>query len=369
MLKKVARLMFSIVGAVLLSLVVTALREAEIIQLTQGGILTAAVYIAAGIAGAVLFYLIGPSFFRASRRLITEVLAGLNRVPASDMVFGSIGLIIGFVIAFLLSQPLFNLEIPIPGGSAIPVLLSIFLYLGMGFLGMNVAIKNRDDILQAFSRSRASVERNKPKNMRKISSGKTSNPKILDTSVIIDARIADIIASGFLDGPIIVPEFVLEELQHIADSADSLRRERGRRGLDALKDIQDNPEVEVVITTEKYEKVQEVDSKLLHLAKDIDGKLVTNDYNLNKVAEVQGLKVLNVNELANALKPVVIPGEEMSVDIIKEGKESNQGLGYLSDGTMIVVENGKKLIGKRAQVVVTSVLQTPAGKMIFVRPK
>jgi len=191
----------------------------------------------------------------------------------------------------------------------------------------------------------------------------------LDTSVIIDGRIADICKTGFVEGPLIIPQFVLEELQHIADSSDTLKRNRGRRGLDILNKIQKELDIEVIIYDKKIDDVEEVDSKLLKLAQMLKGKIITNDFNLNKVAEVQGIEVLNVNELANAVKPIVLPGEEMVVHVIKDGKEFNQGLAYLDDGTMIVVEGGKQYIGEKIDVIVTSVLQTSAGRMIFAKPK
>lgn len=195
------------------------------------------------------------------------------------------------------------------------------------------------------------------------------NLKILDTSVIIDGRIAEVCEAGFLDGVFLVPQFILQELQHIADSPDPLKRARGRRGLDILHRIQKMSHITVRITDEDFPKIREVDSKLVALARVHDAKVITNDFNLNKVAELQGVTVLNINELANALKPVVLPGESMKVFVIKEGKEYNQGVAYLDDGTMVVVENGRKLIGKNAEVTVTSVLQTTAGRMIFSKPK
>ena len=194
-------------------------------------------------------------------------------------------------------------------------------------------------------------------------------PKVLDTSVIIDGRIADICKTGFIEGKLVIPRFVLNELQHIADSSDDLKRVRGRRGLDILNIIQKELDIEVEITEKDFDDIPEVDSKLLKLAQVMNGKVVTNDYNLNKVAELQGVAVLNINELANAVKPVAIPGEEMVAQVVKEGKESNQGIAYLDDGTMIVVEGGKKHIGQTINVLVTSVLQTPAGRMIFGKPK
>jgi uncharacterized protein YacL len=191
--------------------------------------------------------------------------------------------------------------------------------------------------------------------------------KILDTSVIIDGRIADICETGFIDGTLVVPQFVLKELQLVADSADSLKRNRGRRGLDILQKIQKMAGIEVMISDLDFPEVREVDLKLIELARTLQGKIVTNDFNLNKVAQLRGVEVLNINELANSLKPVVLPGEIMKVFILKEGKEYNQGVAYLDDGTMVVVDNARKMISKTIDVVVTSVLQTTAGKMIFGR--
>ncbi len=191
--------------------------------------------------------------------------------------------------------------------------------------------------------------------------------KILDTSAIIDGRIADICATGFLEGPIIVPQFILHELQKVADSSDALKRQRGRRGLDVLERLRNDPDIEVTISEIDFPEIRNVDQKLLELAKRLNAKIITNDFNLNKLARVQGLKVLNINELANALKPVVLPGETMRVFILKEGKERDQGIAYLDDGTMVVVDNARKMIGRTIEITVTSVLQTTAGKMIFGR--
>lgn len=368
MVKKFFRLVFSLIGGVLFALVVFALREMDIIAFKAGDIVLTVVYAVAAITGVILFYVLSPKLMDGISKVIGDIAKDLSRIPASDIIFGSIGLIIGLIIAFLISQPLYNLNIPFVG-STLSVLLSIILYFGMGLLGITVATKNKADILQGINRGRNSGEKARSKIKEGLESEFNSKPKILDTSVIIDGRIADIAKTGFIDGPLVIPVFVLEELQHIADSPDGLRRERGRRGLDILKIIQKDLEIEVIITQQKYDDIHEVDSKLIKLTEDMKGKIVTNDYNLNKVAEVQGIEVLNVNELANAVKPVVIPGEEMNIDVIKEGKETNQGLAYLNDGTMIVVENGRRAIGKNIDVVVTSVLQTAAGKMIFARPK
>lgn len=200
-------------------------------------------------------------------------------------------------------------------------------------------------------------------------SGNTVCPKVLDTSVIIDGRVADLCETGFLEGTFLVPRFILEELQHIADSSDSLKRARGRRGLDILNKIQKMPGVDVRIIDEDFPHVKEVDAKLVVMAKKMNAKIITNDLNLNKVAELQGVRVLNINELCNALRPVVLPGETIRVFVLKEGKEASQGVAYLDDGTMIVVDNARRYIGKNVDVVVTSVLQTTAGRMIFTRLK
>lgn len=199
--------------------------------------------------------------------------------------------------------------------------------------------------------------------------GSTVCPKVLDTSVIIDGRVADLCETGFLEGTFLVPHFILDELQHIADSSDSLKRARGRRGLDILNKIQKMGDVDVRIIDEDFPHVKEVDAKLVVMAKKMNAKIVTNDLNLNKVAELQGVRVLNINELCNALRPVVLPGETIRVFVLKEGKEAGQGVAYLDDGTMIVVDNARRYIGKNVDVVVTSVLQTTAGRMIFTRLK
>lgn len=191
--------------------------------------------------------------------------------------------------------------------------------------------------------------------------------KILDTSVIIDGRIADICSTGFIEGPILIPKFVLAELQRVADSSDPLKRQRGRRGLDIVERLKTEPEANVVITETDFPEIKGVDQKLIELARRLNAKIITNDFNLNKMAKIQGIRVLNINELANALKPVVLPGETMRVFILKEGKERDQGVAYLDDGTMVVVDNARRMIGKTIEITVTSVLQTTAGKMIFGR--
>ncbi|MER2139996.1 MAG: PIN/TRAM domain-containing protein, partial [Priestia megaterium] len=237
-----------------------------------------------------------------------------------------------------------------------------------GYLGFQVGFKKRDELVNVFSMP-SRIGKKKGQEEEADNEESLKSLKILDTSVIIDGRIADICQTGFLDGTIVIPRFVLEELQHIADSSDVLKRNRGRRGLDILNRIQKELAMKVEIYEGDFEDIQEVDSKLVKLAKLTSGLVVTNDFNLNKVCELQNVGVLNINDLANAVKPIVLPGEEMNVLVIKDGKEHNQGIAYLDDGTMIVVEEGRNYIGKQIDVLVTSVLQTSAGRMIFAKPK
>lgn len=278
----------------------------------------------------------------------------LKKIPLKTLIGGFIGLILGLFFANFISNLFisnqFNQQqniLPIYG-----IIYGIF-----GYIGLRLGYKKGEEF---FLSGIKIFSKNIPKN---------GQAKILDTSVIIDGRISDITETGFVEGTIVIPQFVLNELQHIADSSDPVKRTRGKRGLEVLHHIQKQVNVDVRIVDRDYPNVKEVDSKLIELAKEVGGKIITNDSNLNKVAELQGIEVLNINELANALKPVVLPGEEINVKILKEGKEVGQGVAYLDDGTMIVVDNGKRLMGKNVDVVVTSVLQTPAGRMIFARLK
>lgn len=326
------------------------------------GTLTTLQELIISIIGAVvfgfMFFAMTPWLMRKGLNSATWVETELQKIPTTDILVGSIGLIIGLIIAYLIS----HLIIPIP---YVGTILSVIVYIFLGYLGVSIATKKTNDLI------------NLPNIFKKISSKDkdankvvyNSKPKILDTSVIIDGRIADVCKTGFVEGPLVIPEFVLEELRHIADSSDSLKRNRGRRGLDILNKIQKELDIEVQITDMDFDDVAEVDSKLVRLGQVVSGKIVTNDFNLNKVSELQGVPVLNINELANAVKPVVLPGEEMVVQVIKEGKEMGQGVAYLDDGTMIVVDGGKKHIGETMDVMVTSVLQTAAGRLIFAKPK
>jgi uncharacterized protein YacL len=288
----------------------------------------------------------------ASLTLLAE--GRLKKIPLKNLLGSFIGLILGMIVANLisnvfLSNPFNHQQIVLP--------LYGVLYGICGYIGLKIGFKKGEEFhlfgWKLFSK-------NLPR---------SENTKILDTSVIIDGRIADIAETGFVEGTILIPQFILSELQHIADSSDSIKRTRGKRGLEVLHNIQKQVNVDVRIVERDYPAIKEVDAKLIELAKEVRGKIITNDSNLNKVAELQGIEVLNINELTNSLKPVVLPGEEINVKILKEGKEMGQGVAYLDDGTMIVVDNGKKQMGKSVDVIVTSVLQTPAGRMIFARLK
>ncbi len=311
------------------------------------------------ISGFMLF-IFSPWLINQSREVANRIEMELSKVPTVDIVLGSVGLIIGLIISYLVTNLITNI-MPFP---LIGFIVSVLIYIFMSYLGIKIATKKTGELSNTQDVFKRGILRER--GGKKYSQ---HSAKVLDTSVIIDGRIADICRTGFIEGPLIIPGFVLEELRHIADSSDVLKRNRGRRGLDILNTIQKELDIEVKMYEKDFSDIGEVDSKLLKLAQVLDGKVVTNDYNLNKVAEFQGVPVLNINELANAVKPVVLPGEEMLVQVVKDGKETGQGLAYLDDGTMIVVESGKRYIGQTIDVLVTSVLQTAAGRMIFAKPK
>jgi uncharacterized protein YacL len=295
--------------------------------------------IAAGIAGLVLGIFI----------IWFEI--RLEQISLKRLIGAAFGSILGICGAFLMSVVLgwANVE-----HTRLVPFLQVFLLLWMTYVGLVVGAKKGDMLNLAALGGIFGGEKSPKKSF-----------KILDTSVIIDGRIADIAETGFMDGVLVIPQFVLRELQLVADSADSMKRNRGRRGLDILQRIQKMAHLNVQIVEDDFPHVRDVDMKLIELAKVYDCKIITNDFNLNKVAQLHGVEVLNINELANALKPIVLPGETMRVFILKEGKEYNQGVAYLDDGTMVVVDNAKKMISKTIDIAVTSVLQTTAGKMIF----
>lgn len=323
-------------------------------------LLTVIAYIVGVVLGLLLGYIISPFVLRLIWKAIERIEIGLNDFESQDLIVGTLGLLFGLIIANLIGLAFARL--PIIGAYG-PIVFSII----FGYAGMSIAIRKRNDIIGLVGTLRIGKQNKDNAGVVHKHGNDIFSGKLLDTSSIIDGRIAEICSTGFLEGPLLVPVFVLEELQLIADSSDLLKRNKGRRGLDILKQMQEDNYVEVRIINDDFEDVQGVDSKLVRLGRKINAKVVTNDYNLNKVAALQGVVVLNINDLANALKPARIPGEQMDVLVVKSGKEENQGIAYLDDGTMIVVENGQKYIGSTVPVMVTSVLQTSAGRMIFVK--
>ncbi len=318
-----------------------------------GSIIKTSFYIGAIFLGGTFFYFIELIIIHILYKILKLIKGRLKYKTSYEILSVSLGLILGLIIANLLSFSIIN--IPKVGTP-----LSIFLNISLGFLGSFIAISKNEEIGKTlFSIKKADKQ----------IYGCKLQGKILDTSVIIDGRILDICKAGFIEGPLIIPIFILHELQHIADSADSLKRNRGRRGLDILNIIQNDLDLPVEILEDTFEDIVEVDSKLVKLAEQMEGIIITNDYNLNKVAKFQGVSVLNINELANAVKPVVLPGEVMKVQVVKDGKENGQGIAYLDDGTMVVIESGKRFINHYIEVLVTSILQTSAGKMIFAKPR
>ena len=346
--------------------------EMGIVRITMGSLIC---ILLGAVLGGLIGFLASPYFIRCLKRFSAWVEQQLGKMPIHDVIAGAIGLAIGLIIANLLGYSF--AKIPIVG-DYIPVIFSIV----FGYLGITITIKKRQELTGLFDFvPRFMKDFAKMKEMRAGASqapaetAKAVAPKaedkaykLLDTSVIIDGRIADICDTGFIEGTLLIPVFVLEELQHIADSSDVLKRTRGRRGLDILQRIRQSTKVKVEITNVDFDDIAEVDSKLVRLGQQVGGKIITNDYNLNKVAQLRGVEVLNINELSNAVKPVVIPGETMHVTIVKAGKEPGQGVAYLDDGTMIVVENGYHHLNESITVEVTSALQTAAGRMIFAKP-
>lgn len=416
MLDKVLRIIFTlflaIAGGALLklaspliaTLISTEFLDADlgIFQLTVASLICILV---GALIGGLGGWLSSPFLLGKLRRFTLFVEKQLGKMPIHDVIAGACGLAIGLIIANLLSYSF--AKIPVVG-DYIPVIFSIVL----GYLGIHITIKKRREIAASFDfipkvlkevlRSRERADENK--NADKDAGVKQSKPKpkpvappvektpptpapvdlkkaadkanaekrykLLDTNVIIDGRIADICRTGFLEGTLLIPVFVLEELQRIADSPDALRRVRGRRGLDVLQSIQDDSsKMTVEVMNIDFDDINGVDSKLVRLAQKVKGKIITNDFNLNKVAQLRGVEVLNINDLSNAVKSVVVPGETMRVQVVRDGREPGQGVGYLEDGTMIVIENGHRYLSRTISVEVTSALQTSAGRMIFARPR
>ena len=352
-MRKVLRFLFTLIGAGLgcglVALIVSNVRfpgYAYPMKYTTVTSVLNALYIALGIGFGTLFYLWAPNLFDWFSGKKQRLENWMHDAPALSILFGTLGLILGLLLAFLISLAVRTINVPV-----VPEIISVVLYILLGYLGCRFGITRKDDIL----------------NGSKTGQGSKARAKVLDTSVIIDGRICDICKAGFLEGDLIVPEFVLKELRHIADSSDPIKRNKGRRGLDMIKIMRETAPGQVIISETDYGDIEEVDLKLLKLAQESDGILVTNDYNLNKVAGVQEVDVLNINDLANAVKPQLLPGEEISLAIVKEGKENGQGIGYLEDGTMVIVDGGRQCIGEERRITVTSALQTSAGRMVFAK--
>lgn len=362
MLKKVLRALFTLAGGTLgyiLSDWIIGHEFLSSLGITTTVSLQSILFIIFSvILSGIIFYFISPFFSRVIINAMDYLEKRVQKMPISDVIFAVLGSIVGLIISVLISS-LIRIE------SVIITIITIILTVIIMVLFADVSVRKKEEILSLIS----SIKKLPPAKDGKGKQNSKDNAKVLDTSVIIDGRIFDLCQTGFIEGTLIIPNFVLDELRHIADSGDGLKRTRGRRGLDVLNKIQKELNIKVEIWEGDFKDISEVDSKLLKLAQLLNGKVITNDYNLNKVAEFQGVPVLNINELANAIKPVVLPGEEMEIQVVKDGKEAGQGVAYLDDGTMIVVEEGRKFIGATIMVIVTSVLQTAAGRMIFAKPK
>lgn len=307
---------------------------------------TLMLFISAAVIFGVIFFFLSKPLYKKARKLSSWIEGKALEYPAKVTFTGIAGLVIGLVVAFLLSQIITDIGI-----EWIRMAINILIYLICGYIFMRIAVICAKKMFAKKKVNEDSARRN-----------------ILDTSAVIDGRIFDICKTGIVEGSIVVPVFVLDELRHIADSEDALKRSKGRRGLDILDRLKKEQDINVEVSSKNYDDIAEVDAKLLAMAEEEHARIITNDFNLNKVAAVRNVKVFNINDLANAIKPVMVAGESMEVAVIKEGKDPTQGIGYLEDGTMIVVENGRQLIGKTISAEVTSILQTSAGRLIFVKP-
>ncbi len=311
------------------------------------------------VLSGIIYYFVLYFIVKYVYNWVKELAETILSQPISHVIFGTIGFIVGVVLAFLISRAYAFIQ-----NNVLSTVLAVITYVIFGYLGIVVAARRFSDLPLKLDLSKIGVKKSSSKK-----SLSKSSSKVLDTSAIIDGRIAEICKTGFIEGNVYVSEFVLKELRHIADSEDDLTRTKGRRGFDIIESLKELKGLNLIITDKDYPEIDEVDLKLLFLAKELHASVVTTDYNLNKVASLQNIKVLNVNDLSNAVKPNAIPGETFEIDIIKKGKEQNQGVAYLSDGTMIVVESASDKVGQRKVVEVTSVLQTPAGRMIFAKIK
>jgi PIN/TRAM domain protein len=363
MLEKILRpifiLLFSVLGIVLFSQsdsLLTSVIPFTFLSETILGVtfMSLAFMLIGAVVGGLIGNLASPYLIRSLFSITSWAEKSLSSISTQDLVLGTAGLFLGLIIANLVGIAFDRVPYI---GPYVSVVLSIIL----GYLGIHLCISKQSELVTWLHLHTEVKGKNKEKQKE------CPDGKLLDTNIIIDGRIVDVYRSGFLEGQLIVPVFVLEELQKIADSSDVLKRNRGRRGLDILNQFRKSNKEAIRIVTDDFEEVNEVDSKLVKLAREKHLKIITNDYNLNKVAELQGVSVLNLNDLASAVKPTVIPGEQLFVQLVKQGKEENQGVAYLEDGTMIVVENGSRSIGHEVPVIITSVLQNSVGRMIFAK--
>ncbi|WP_076460719.1 PIN/TRAM domain-containing protein [Lactobacillus sp. Marseille-P3519] len=315
------------------------------------------------IIGAIIFWLISLPLVGVTEKMIQRIEKELTKRSPIYLFFGTLLTIVGLILAVLISIPLWRTQIPVIN-NILPIILMII----FSYFGFRIGTTRLDEWRKMFAHARNPKADNQSKNVIKQQDANYHHYKILDTNILIDGRIYDLVKTGFLEGTLLVPNFVLYELQYIADSGENIKRVRGRRGLDILNKLRSENIVPIEMYDGDFEDIPEVDSKLIALAKKVDGVIVTNDYNLNKVIQFQNVQVLNINNLAKSLRPRVIPGEKMTVVVVKKGTERQQGVAYLDDGTMVVVEDGRYFMNKRIEVEVTSALQTDAGRMIFARP-
>ncbi len=371
---RLMRLLITLLGAglgaaiaALLTPIVTRLWPDSFSSMHQLAVL----YTGLSLLVGLIFFLLSDAMIDRTMRLIAGMENRWSKLSTRTIMWTSVGLVMGLLVAALLTQLILSM-----GTTLLTISMSALTYLVLGFVGFRMGLsRSRKPSRRSRSQQAEASPLQEVADMlledeeESAPAAGTAVRKYLDTSVVIDGRIADVAQTGFLEGEIVVPAFVLAELRHIADSADNLRRARGRRGLDVLNRLQKMQGLSITVDETDYPDAAEVDVKLLRLCRDKGGVVVTNDYNLNKVAAVTGIRVLNINDLANAVKPMLIAGEELNVQVVREGKEPGQGVSFLDDGTMIVIENGKRYVGELITVVVTTVLQTSAGRMIFARLK
>lgn len=358
MLKRIIRLIYVIVGATIGFYYLPLFWD--LINLHLGNALLVFIDI---ILGALVFFIISLPLAKPTAQLVVRIEKSLTKLSPVYLFFGTLLTIIGLILAVLVSIPLWRTSIPVVN-NVLPILLMI----AFSYFGYRIGTTRLDDWKNLIANGRRGRSKNPNTEVIDQQDENYHHYKILDTNILIDGRIYDLVKTGFLEGTLLVPNFVLYELQYIADSGESIKRVRGRRGLDILNKLRKEKIVPIEMYDGDFEDIPEVDSKLIALAKKVNGVIVTNDYNLNKVIQFQNVQVLNINNLAKSLRPRVIPGEKLNVVVVKNGTERQQGVAYLDDGTMVVVEDGRFFMNQRIEVEVTSALQTDAGRMIFARP-